>query len=189
MNKLAIFLGSSALLAALVVAGVASAQGTYATAPFFASLIREQDGTCRGQIKYGIALNDTDISNEVGVEVGILETKSQCSRLTTLAASEVFDTKGGKLTFQVMGARIAVLPEDPDGAGPRVAGECDLIVHAESRVVDTEIKKVFRRGREVVRVKRDADCSMLTSQVNNSCWWRKDQWPVDVPFPSVTQCP
>lgn len=188
MNRLVAILGSVAFAAALVLGGYAIAQTTLVVAPISASLAVQQDGTCRGHVVYAIAPGDNAIADDLGVVQGTIEVKTPCARLATIATGETYDSKGGKLSISVNGADIVVVPTDPDGTGPRAAGECDVMVRANVRVLAADLAKVFP-PREVVRTRADATCSTMTGLIDRSCWIARGSWPAAAPFPSIPKCP
>lgn len=183
MNRLVLVLGSAALLAALLAAGYALAQGAFAIAPVSATLFTQGDGQCRGHITYAIAPTDDTIATDVDVETGSIEIRSGCARLTSLVSGETWDTKAGKLDVTVKGAAVEVLATDPDGDGPRAAGECSLSIFARVRPSDPAMQRVFK-PRDVTRVRAAPACAPLTNLIDNSCWVARGAWPADAPFPT-----
>lgn len=188
MNKLVAVLGSAALLSALLASGYALAQSALAIAPVAATLQVQQDGTCRGHVLYAIAPTDNDLADSVEIGTGVIESKSACARLTTLASTETFDTKGGKLSIAVTGATVMVLANDPDGDGPRAAGECDIHIAAHISVVEPEAGQVLR-GKDIVRTRPNPTCGALTNLISNSCWVARGSWPPGAPLPPIPKCP
>ena len=187
MNKMIALLGSSALLAALLAGGYAYAQSGFVVAPIRASLERQGDGQCRGHVAYAIALDDAEIADDVGVSSGALEIRAACARLDALVSGETYDTKAGKLDISMRGARVYVLPSDPDGSGPRVAGECDLEITARVRPADALLARVFR-PRTISRIRPAPQCAPLTNLISNSCVVARGSWPDDVPLPAIPAC-
>ncbi len=188
VKRLTAALGSAALVAALVAGGFAFASGPFAVAPVSASLAVQQDGTCRGHVTYAIVLNDEEIADEAGPMTGAVEVRAACSAVAALGANVSVDDKGGKLEHSVSGVSAVVLTVDPDGAGPRNAGECDVEVTTAVTFKDKDVAKIFKRAKPVVTARADATCAALRSALSASCWVARGSWPTGVEFPSIPKC-
>lgn len=171
----------------LLASATASAQSGFIVAPIGATLAVQGDGTCRGHITYAVAPDDDTITGDVGSEIATLEIRAACTRLQSLVSTETYDTKAGKLDISVTGASVVVFTTDPDGAGPRVAGECDLAITAWVKPTDPALARVFR-PREVTRIRPAPLCAPLTNLITNSCVVARGSWPADVPAPTIPKC-
>lgn len=168
-------------LIAFAFACTASAQ-TFTVTPSAASLAVQQDGTCRGHIEY--ILTETGVVDDKGapiVESGSIEIKTACASLDGVVGVETFDTSGGKLTISAPSVTIAKTAADADGEGPRVAGDCDIVVKATATI--------RKKSREVVRPKANHSCAPLANLVANACWVARGSWHGAAPFPAgITKC-
>lgn len=167
---------------ALFFCGAVNAQ-SFTVTPSNATLSVQQDGTCRGHLEYHIA--ETGVVDDAGapiIESGAIEIKTGCARLGDIVSGEVFDTSGGKLTISAPSATITKTTADADGDGPRLAGDCDIVVKATAAI--------RKQSREVVRAKASHSCTPLDNLVANACWVARGSWHEAAPFPvGITKCP
>lgn len=188
MNNAIIGTIAVGVAAAVVAAGVALGAEGFVVKPVRASVAVQQDGTCRGHLGYEITWSDAELAADVAPAVGEIEVRAPCQRLTNLASGATWETKAGKLTATVTGARTFVLQDDPDKDGPRVAGECDIEVTATVALDNAAGAKVFAPVPRT-RTRPDAKCVALPALVAASCWVARGSWPPDVPFPDIPKCP